>query len=90
MGGKIVGGTFAASIKPLAQHQQVLSRASFVAVTFRRRSGGRLSERYYLWNGRRTATMTNMLSVSLLKDATVLDHGLREFWRVFWHFPGTE
>ena len=30
--------------------------------------------------------MTNSLSVSLLKDATVLSHGPREFLRVFWHF----
>ena len=30
--------------------------------------------------------MTNLLSVSLLKGATLLDHGPQEFW----HFSGTE
>ena len=34
--------------------------------------------------------MTNVLSVSLLKVATLLDHGPQEFWWVFWHFSGTE
>ena len=34
--------------------------------------------------------MTNLLSVSLLKDATILGHGTGEFLRVFWHFSGTE
>ena len=31
-----------------------------------------------------------LLSVSLLKDATLLDHGPQEFWQVVWHFSGTE
>ena len=34
--------------------------------------------------------MPNLLLISLLKDATLLDHGPQEFWRVFWHFSGTE
>jgi len=42
-GWEIVGGAFAASVKPLAQHGRA---ASFVAVTFTSRSGGHLSERY--------------------------------------------
>jgi len=46
VGGKIVGSAFAASVKPFVQHEQVLWRVSFVAVTFTSRSGGRLSERY--------------------------------------------
>ena len=34
--------------------------------------------------------MTNLLSVSLLKDATVFGHGPQEFLWVFWHFTGKE
>jgi len=46
MGGKIVGGAFAASVKSLVQPGRASSTASFVAITFTSRSGGRLSEIY--------------------------------------------
>ena len=46
MGGEIVGGAFAASVKHGQSVKQVLWRASFVDVTFTSRADGRLSEKY--------------------------------------------
>jgi len=74
-----VGGAFAASVKPLVQHgrasKQVLWRASFVAITFTSRSGGRLSERL-LTLEREEDNNHDKFADSLLENATVLGHAV--------------
>ena len=90
MGGKIVGGAFAASVKPLVQH----GRASSKYIGER----GRHIYKQIWWPlvgeistlEREEGNNHDKFTVSLLKHATVLGHAPREFCGCFGTYSGME
>jgi len=83
-----VGGAFAASVKPLVQHEHQTS-TNLESVTRGRHNYKQIWRPLVgeiLTLEREEGNNCDKFAVSLLKHASVLGHVPREFSRVFWHF----
>ena len=81
----MVGGAFAASVKPFVQHGRASSKYFRESHSWPSRLQADLEAA--CWRDTNLGTEgRDKFAVSLLKHATVLGHVPREFSRVFWHF----
>ena len=84
-----MGGAFAASVKPLFQHEHQTS-TNLESVTRGRHNYKQIWRPLVgeiLTLEREEDNNHDKFAVSLFKNATVLGHGPREFLQVFRHFP---